>query len=76
MLCLWYEKAWSFKVLMYFWEIKIWENDDHHILCMQNQENDEKKQAIDCESAKDSSKNEWENQKADKVAIIDDQETE
>ena len=60
MLSLWYEKAQSFKVLMYFWETKIWENNNHCILCMQDQENSEKKQANNCESARNSSKDEWE----------------
>ena len=76
MLCLWYERTWSLKMLMYFWETKIWENNSHQILCMQNQENDEKEQAIDCESARNLSKDEWEDQKADKVTTTNDQKTE
>ncbi len=39
---------------------------------MQSQENDEKEWAINCENARNSLKDEWEDQKKVKVVIIDD----
>ena len=57
---------------MYFWETKIWKNNNYCISCTQNQENDEKEQAIDCKSAEDLLKDEWEDWKKNKVVITDD----
>ena len=61
---------------MYFWEIKIWENDNHCISCTQSQENSEKEWAIDCKNARNLSKDEWEDHKTDKIIITDNQKIE